>query len=234
MKISTNLKSSLKMLVTAVTLSAVLTSCSKDFDNTPAPPISGLNVIHASPTTEKLDFLVGNTKGNREDLDFGMKMGYFNLYSGISTITAVKKGSTTTLVTDKFTFAPERGYSLFLIGKVDSLKFLMVKDSLVVPASGKARVRFVNVSPDAPALNLSVAAATTDLFTDKAYKQYSDFTTIDAADKVTFTAKNKVTGAVEATLTDAKIEAGRNYTIWVKGYKAATDNTKLGLTIFAH
>ncbi len=222
------------MLFTAVTLSAVLASCSKDFDDTPAPAVSGLNVIHASPTTEKLDFYVNSTRGNNEDLDFGKKLGYFNLYSGTSKISIAKKGSTTTLVSENFTFAPERGYSLFMIGKVDSLKFLMVKDSLIVPASGKARVRFVNVSPDAPVLNLAVAGATTDLFTDKAYRQYSDFTTIDAAEKVTFTAKNKVTGAVEATLTDAKIESGRNYTIWVKGYKAATDITKLGLTIFTH
>lgn len=234
MKISTNLKSSLKMLFAAVTLSAVLASCAKDFDDTPAPAVSGLNVINASPSTEKLDFYVNNTRGNNEDLDFGKKLGYYNLYSGASKISIAKKGGTTILVSDNYTFAPERGYSLFLIGKVDSLKLLMVKDSLVVPASGKARVRFVNVSPDAPSLNLAVAGATTDLFTDRAYKQYSEFTTVDAAEKVTFTAKNKITGAVEATLTDAKLESGRNYTIWVKGFKAATDNTKLGLTIFAH
>ncbi|MGN7202709.1 DUF4397 domain-containing protein [Pedobacter sp. SAFR-022] len=234
MKISTNLKSSFKMLFAALTLSAVITSCSKDFDNTPAPAVSGLNMINASPTTELLDFYVNNTRGNNENFGLGKKLGYYNLYSGTSKISITKKGSQTTLASENFNFAPERGYSLFVIGKVDSLKFLMVKDSVSMPASGKANVRFVNVSPDAPALNLAVGTAATDLVTDKAYKQYSEFTTIDAAPKVTFTAKNKATGAVEATLADVEIKSGATYTIWVKGLKAATDSTKLGLAIFTH
>jgi hypothetical protein len=234
MKISTNLKSSFKMLLAAVTLSAVVTSCSKDFDNTPAPSVSGLNMIHASPTAEKFDFFVGNTRGNNEDFFLGKKLGYYNVYSGTSKISITKKGSQTALASENFNFAPERGYSLFVIGKLDSVKFLMVKDSVSLPASGKANIRFVNVSPDAPALNLAVGTAATDLVTDKAYKQYSEFTTIDAATKVTFTAKNKATGAVEATLPDVEIKSGSTYTVWVKGLKAATDSTKLGLAIFRH
>ena len=234
MKISTNLKSSFKMLFAALTLSAVITSCSKDFDNTPAPAVSGLNMINASPTTELLDFYVNNTRGNNENFGMGKKLGYYNLYSGTSKITVTKKGSQTALAAESFNFTPERGYSLFVIGKVDSLKFLMVKDSVSLPAAGKANVRFVNASPDAPALNLAVGTAAIDLVTDKAYKQYSEFTTIDAATKVTFTAKNKATGAVEATLPDVEIKSGLTYTIWVKGLKAATDSTKLGLAIFTH
>lgn len=222
------------MLFAALTLSAVLTSCSKDFDNTPAPAVSGLNVIHAAPTTELLDFYVNNARGNNENFGLGKKLGYYNLYSGTSKISIAKKGSQTALASENFNFEPERGYSLFVIGKIDSLKFLMVKDSVSMPASGKANVRFVNVSPDAPALNLSVGTSATDLVTDKGYKQYSEFTTIDAAPKVTFTAKNKATGAVEATLSDVEIKSGLTYTIWVKGLKAATDSTKLGLAIFTH
>lgn len=225
------------MLIAALTLSAVLTSCAKDFDNTPAPAVSGLNVIHASPTAEKFDFFVGSTRGNNQDFFFGKKLGYFDLYSGTSKITIAKKGTTTALTTDNFTFQPQLGYSLFVIGKVDSLKFLMVKDSLTRPAIGKANIRFVNVSPDAPALNLAIvdaAADTKDIFTDKAYKQYSDFSTVNASEKVTFVVKNKTTGVVEATLPNVKIESEKIYTIWAKGLKAATDSTKLGLAIFTH
>jgi hypothetical protein len=234
MKISTNLKSSFKMLFAGLALSAVMASCSKDFDNTPAPAVSGLNVIHASPTTELLDFYVNNARGNNENFGFTKKLGYYNLYSGTSKVTITKKGSQTPLAAESFNFQPERGYSLFVIGKLDSIKFLMVKDSVSLPGTGKANVRFVNASPDAPALNLSIAGSATDLVTDKAYKQYSEFTTVDAASKVTFTAKNKATGAVEATLPNVTIEAGGTYTIWVKGLKAASDSTKLGLAIFTH
>ena len=222
------------MLFAGLALSAVLASCSKDFDNTPTPAVSGLNVIHASPTTELLDFYVNNARGNNENFGFSKKLGYYNIYSGSSKLTVTKKGSLTPLAAQDFNFQPERGYSLFVIGKVDSLKFLMVKDSVSLPGTGKANIRFVNASPDAPALNLSLAGSATDLVTDKAYKQYSEFTTVNAASKLTFTAKNKATGAVEATLPNVTIEAGATYTIWVKGLKTATDSTKLGLAIFTH
>jgi hypothetical protein len=234
MKISTNLRSSFKMLFAGLALSAVLASCSKDFDNTPAPAVSGFNIIHASPTTELLDFYVNNTRGNNKNFGFTQRLGYFEVYSGTSKITITKKGNGTPLIGENFNFQPERLYSLFIVGKVDSLKYLMVKDSVSLPASGKANIRFVNASPDAPALNLSVGTATTDLVTDKAFRQYSEFTSVDAASKVTLTAKNKTTGAIEATLPNVNIEAGRTYTVWAKGLKAATDSTKLGLAIFTH
>lgn len=225
------------MLFAALGLSVALTSCMKDFDNTPAPAVSGLNFIHASPTSEKLDFFVGTSRGNNQDFFFGKKLGYFDLYSGSNKVSVAKKGGTNVLYSENVNLQPQLGYSLFLIGKVDSLKFLLVKDSLSLPATGKANVRFVNVSPDAPALNLGImdlATDSKDLFTDKAYKQYSEFATINSGDKITFTAKNKVTGVVEATLPNVKIESGRTYTIWAKGLKAATDSTKLGLAIFTH
>lgn len=222
------------MLFAAVAVSALLVSCSKDFDDTPAPAVSGLNIIHAVPTTELFDFFVDNTRANNEDFGFTKKLGYYNLYAGERQLSITKKNSGTSILSEKFTFEPERGYSLFIIDKFESPKFLLVRDSVSLPASGKANVRFINLSPDAPVLNLAVAGAATDLVTDKAYKQYSEFTTIDAAQRVTFNVKNKETGAIEATLPDVDIVSGRTYTIWVKGLKAATDNNKLGLAIFTH
>jgi hypothetical protein len=110
----------------------------------------------------------------------------------------------------------------------------MVKDDLTAPASGKARVRFVHLSPDAPAFNLAIAGKDTDLFTDKSFKGYTDFVDIDPAEKVTFNVKNKVNGAIAASIADVKIEANKIYTVWVKGLVAATDNTKLGVEVFVH
>jgi hypothetical protein len=234
MKISTNIKSSLKMLFAAVTVSAVLVSCSKDFDNTPAPSVSGVNIIHATPTTESLDFFVDNTRANSEEFSFGKKLGYYSLYSGSRQIAVSKKNTSTPLLTEKFNLQPERVYSLFIYDKLETPKFLLVKDSASAPGNGKANVRFINLSPDAPVLNLAINGSATDLFTDKAFKQYSEFKTIDAGEKVTFNVKNKETGLVETSLPDIKIESGKTYTIWVKGLKAATDATKLGLTIFTH
>lgn len=214
-------------------ISIALASCSKDKDYTPAP-ISGLNVIHASPTAEKLDFFVENTRANNTDFAFGNKMGYLNLYSGLRRLVTTKKNSSTPLLTENFTLEDQKIYSLFIYDKLDVIKYLMIKDEITAPASGKAKIRFVHLSPDAPALNLNIGGKDTDLFTDKSFKGYTEFVDIDPADKVTFNVKNKADGTLAVKIEDVKIEANKVYTVWVKGLKASTDDTKLAVAVFAH
>ncbi|MES2457643.1 MAG: DUF4397 domain-containing protein [Bacteroidota bacterium] len=224
----------IKALISLAILSCSLASCSKDDDNFTPPEISGLSVIHASPTTEKLDFYVENTKANTSDFAYTNKIDYLNLYSGNRKLVVTKKGLTTPLLSENFTLEAQKGYSLFVYDKFDVLKLLLLKDDLTAPAATKAKVRFVHLSPDAPALNLAVAGKETDLFTDKSFKGSTEFVSIDPAEKVTFNVKKKADNAVVATLADVKIEAGKIYTIWVKGLVAATDDTKLGAVIFTH
>jgi hypothetical protein len=233
MNILTNVNSTFKILFSALTLSAVMMSCTKDQDYIPAPEVSGLNVIQASPTTEKLDFLVENTVANTSDLTFASKIGYLNLYSGVRKLTVTKKGSTAPIFSSSVTFKPQTAYSLFIVGKLDTAKFLILKDSASLPAAGKANIRFVHLSPDAEALSLNVLGKTENLFPAKLYRQYTTFVTVDAGDKVSFNVKDSA-GNIISTLVDAKIEQGKSYTIWVKGLKAATDDTKLGVAIYTH
>lgn len=233
MKILKQFKATSKVLVAAITLSVVLVSCSKD-DQAPQDQISGLSVVHASPNAEKFDILLDTKKVNTADFAFTNKIDYLNVISGNRKITITKKGLTTPLFADTMTLKPNVGYSLFVIDKLEVLKYLLLKDDLTVPATGKARIRFVNLSPDAPALNLAIAGKTVDVFTNKQFKQFSDFESIDAAEKVTFNVKNKETGTLEASIADVKIESGKIYTIWVKGLKAATNDTKLGVAVYTH
>ncbi|TCC93720.1 DUF4397 domain-containing protein [Pedobacter frigiditerrae] len=222
-----------KALLAATALSLGLISCSKNDDYIP-PAISGISIIHASPTTEKLDVFINNTKISVNDFSFGTKMDYLNAYSGKRKFDVAKTGTTTSLKSQEFTLEPQEGYSLFVIDKLENINLLFLKDDFTQPAAGKARIRFVNLSPDAEALNLAIAGSATDLFTNKAFKEYSTFESIDAAEKVTFNIKNKTTGANEVVLADVKIEAGKVYTLYAKGLKATADATKFGAAIFTH
>ncbi len=229
----------IKALVAIAALSVAIVSCSKDDNDYTPQPISGLSIYHASPTPEKLDIYVGNGKANDAaasyvDFAFGNKMEYLNVYSGERQVTVKKKGTDPSLLTDKFNFEPQIGYSLFIVDNLATVKFLMLKDDLTKPESGKARVRFVNVSPDAGALNLNIEGKDTDLFSNKLFKEYTTFEAIDAGDKVTFNVKNTTGGTLATKIQDVKIESGKIYTIWVKGLKAATDDTKLGVVVSEH
>lgn len=229
MKISTTYKA----ILAAVTLSLGLLSCSKNTDYEPVD-ISGLSIIHASPTTEKLNVYVDNGLATFNEFSFGSKVDYLNAYSGNRKFDITKAGTNTSLKTEQLTLEPQIGYSLFVVDKLENIKFLLIKDDLTKPATGKARIRFVNLSPDAGALSLAINGQTTDLFTNKAFKEYSTFENIDAADKVTFNVKNATTNELETSLADIKIESGKIYTIYAKGLKATIDQTKFGAAIFTH
>nr|WP_068890187.1 DUF4397 domain-containing protein [Pedobacter panaciterrae] len=234
MKISNKFKAISKTLVAAVTISAVLVSCSKDkVDYTPQP-ISAMDVIHASPTTEKLDFYIGESKVNTDDFAYTNRIEYKQIYSGEREMKITKKGSSTSVLTEKLKLANQMAYSLFIIDSFDKVKFLLVKDSVTMPGAGKAKLRFINLSPDAPALSLSIVGKDVPVATNKLFKEYSNFESVDAGDKVTFKIKDG-TGADIATLVDQKIENGKVYTVWAKGLKTATtEEMKVGAAIFAH
>ncbi|WP_199118635.1 DUF4397 domain-containing protein [Pedobacter sp. ASV28] len=230
MKISFNYKA----LIAAVALSTGLFSCSKlDKDYEPIQ-VSGLSIIQASPTLEKLDVYVDNTKATGLDFSFGDKTDYLSAYSGNRVFNVTKKGNSNSLKGAQATLKPQIGYSLFVIDKLENINFLLLEDDLSKPATGKAKIRFVNLSPDAGALNLSINGATSDLFTNKLFKEYTTFQDIDPAEQMTFNVKDQATGTVVTVLANVKIEVGKVYTLYAKGLKANTDDTKFGATVFVH
>jgi hypothetical protein len=223
-----------KTLLTALAITLGLSSCMKDdFENTPIS-ISGLSLVQASPTTEKLDVYIDNTRASIDDFVFGNKMDYLRAYSGDRTVTVTKKGLTTRLTSDVVKMVPDSAYTVFVVDKFEAIDLLTLRDDLATPAAGKAKIRFVNLSPDGGALNLAINGVATDLVDNKAFKEFSAFLPVDAAESITFNVKNKANGAVEATISAVKIEAGKIYTIYAKGLKANADDTKFGAAIFTH
>lgn len=227
-------RKSIAALVTLLALSSVFFSCSKINDDYQPVEVSGLNIIQASPTLELLDVFVDGQRANGSEFEFGTKIGYLSAYSGSRTFNVTRRGSLTSLKSLQYTLKPKLGYSLFLVNALANVDYLMLEDNLEKPAAGKAKVRFINLSPDAGNLNLNVNGAATDVVTNKAFKESSDFIVIDAADNVTFNIKNTSDNAVATSLSPFKVEDGKIYTIYAKGLKANNDDTRFSAKIFVH
>lgn len=227
-----------KAIAAALTFSVFslgLVSCSKMDNNYEPIQVSGLNVIQASPTTELLDVYVDNSRANQNvDFEYGNKIGYLSAFSGNRVFNVTKKNSTTSLKSLQHTLKPQIGYSLFVVNKLENIELLMLEDNLEKPATGKAKIRFVNLSPDGGALSLNVNGAATDLSTNKAFKEFSTFDAVDVADNVTLNIKNATSGVVETTLTGVKLEEGKIYTVYAKGLKANTGDTGFSAKMFVH
>lgn len=220
-------------IIVAFILSVLFVSCAKD-SNEPVIDVSGLSIVNASPSTEKLDVYVDNTKvTNSSGFGFGDKIDYLSAYSGNRRMTITRRDSNVPLKTELFALEPQFGYTLFIIDRFADIKFMLLPDNLTKPVKGKASVRFANLSPDSEPLTLSVENKTA-FITNISFKDYSNAILVDIGDKVTFEVREHRTGNLVLSLPDVKIEDEKIYTIYVKGLKAATDETKLGVAIYTH
>ncbi|RZL44598.1 MAG: DUF4397 domain-containing protein [Pedobacter sp.] len=233
MKIANNFKSISKAFIAILTLSVALVACKKD---DPQPQqISGLKVINAFADTLSLDFVVDQTIINSNPFKYNVKSSYLNLYPGTRTIGIAKRKANKFLASQTFSLAQGKGYSFFVLDTLstNTKKFLLIEDDLSDPAADKAKVRFINLSKDAPALNLGIEGKDTDLFTNKAFYEYTTFSSVDPGESVTFNIKENTT--VKATVPNVKIEKGKIYTIYAKGLKDATiDSLKFRGDIYTH
>jgi len=219
-------------IIVAFIISIVFTSCAKK--DSPLIDVSFLSIVNASPSTEKLDLYVDNTKvTSGGDFIFGSKIDYLTAYSGSRRMTITRKDLTVPLKSELFILEPQFGYTLFIIDRFTDIKFMLLPDNLTKPPKSRASVRFANLSPDSEPLTLNVEGNPA-IITNVSFKDYSNAILVNTGDKVNFEIREHRTGNLVASLSDIKIEEEKIYTIYVKGLKAATDETKLGAAIYTH
>lgn len=108
----------------------------------------------------------------------------------------------------------------------------MLTDDLTAPASGKAHVRFVHLSPNAPAVDVAVTGGAV-VFGNKSFKDYTAFTPLDAG---TYNLEVRVAGTstVALPLPGITLQAGKIYTVFAKGFLGGTGSQALGAQIIAN
>jgi hypothetical protein len=208
----------------------VLSSCLKDLSGDEPQNASALNVVNASPGPLVINFFLNNNLVNGPSLGYGQESTYLLTTSGTKKFDAATGGTFNSLVADTISLENDKYYSIFIAGENNSLSTLLTEDDLSAPPSGKAKVRFINLSPDGGTFALSVKTGAT-LFQNQAYKTASAFTVIDPGAYM-FELRN-LENAVEHEAS-LDVVAGKIYTVWVGGLKDGVDNLDLRLLIRAN
>lgn len=194
-------------------------SCSKD--EVPVQEYAFLNITNTSPTLSTFNIYIDQTRINTQGaVDFGGNSGYMPLIPGTHSIKFTTASSTESLITKSINFEVNSVSSLFLIDRGTNMDFLTIKDELGSLNSTKAFVRFINLSPDAPALNLAVKDGQV-IISDKTYKTTSAFIEVEPKSYV-LEIKDKATSATKATLESFEFKAGKSYTVIATGLLAPT------------
>jgi len=206
-----------------------LSSCEDDEKITYANVL----VTHASPDAPGVDLLIDDVKVNTQPLTYPNNTGYLDAETGTRNIKVNVAGTSTTVINGDLDLEVDKYYSVFAIDQVSEITALVLVDDLTMPATGKAHVRFVHLSPDAPAVDVAVASSGAVVFSDIAFKESTVFTPLDAG---TYNLDVRVAGTstVALVLDPITLQAGKIYTVFAKGFLAGTEAQALGAEIIVN
>ena len=199
------------MLVNAVLVLALLLSV-------PAFAQSGprVRVIHASPDAPAVDVWANGQIAFR-NAPFKGITAYATVGQGMNNFQVVPTGATEPVVIEAdLDLQNNTDYSIIALNTLDSIEPLVLVDNNAQPAAGKAHVRFVHASPDAPAVDIAVAGGGPVLFGNIPFKGVGDYLPVDAG---TYNLEVRVAGTetVALSVPGLRLEDGVVYTIFAMG-----------------
>jgi len=219
-------------LAVAALAALALTGCGKD-ENNPVAPVTSARVmaVHASPDAPAVDLLVDGAVAGT-GLAFPNYTAYLTVPSGSRNLKVRVSGTTTDVIDANLPVGAGVNYSVFAVDVVANIGPLVLTDDLAAPASGKTHVRFIHLSPDAPAVDVAVQGGPV-LFANRAFKQSTAFTPVDAG---TYDLEVRLAGTttVVLPLNGIALQPGRIYTVFAKGLASGSGAQALGAQIIAN
>jgi hypothetical protein len=193
-------------------------------------------IVHASPDAPSVNIsLDGAVVTALGALDFKKSTGYTALPAGKDIKVGLRvPGAATDAFSKTLNLAKDKNYTVLAINKLANIDYLAFEDDLSAPAAGKARVRFIHASPDAPAVDIYVKGTTpTKIFNAATFKSGSAI----EAGAGTIDLEVRLAGGTTAVLTvpGVTLVAGKIYTIFAYGLVATTVPAQgLGAAIIAN
>ncbi|MBK7092546.1 MAG: DUF4397 domain-containing protein [bacterium] len=218
------------MLLAAVSM--VMISCSDD-DNPVVPTDKAtVMVVHASPNAPAVDLLVDNNVAG-SGLAFPNNTAYLSVDAGTRNVKVNVAGTSTTVINADLSLTANESYTVFAVDSVSKISTVVLNDNLAAPAAGKAHVRFVHLSPNAPAVNITLTNGTI-VFGNNAFKQATDFTPLDAGTYDLQVRDAATNNTVVLDLPGIALTNGKIYTVFAKGFLGGTGAQALGAQIIVN
>ena len=236
---SKNVLKFLKISLSAIAMSVALifTGCKDDEEEVVTPgvtvptPKAKVLVVHASPDAPGVGLLVDDVLINTTALVYPTNTGYLSVDAGIRNIKVDVFGDTTTVINANISLLANQNYSVFAGNSVADITAYVLTDDLTPPATGTAHVRFVHLSPDAPAVD--VLADGEVLLGNTSFSGYTSFTPVEAG-PYAITVEVASTGAEALNLGNITFEEGKIYTVFAKGFLNGTGAQALGAEIIVN
>ncbi|MFI5452491.1 DUF4397 domain-containing protein [Pedobacter sp. UC225_61] len=191
-----------------------LFSCKKDMviSNEVVEGEAKIKLVNASHTASAIDFYLDNVKVNPQAIGFGEGSDYLKIPSGTKNASF---SNTSENASAEVIFVPTLSYTSFYVeDKSNKGEVLTFEDNLGTTPSGKANVRFINLSPYfTNAVNVNLTGNVL-LINSLPFKEASSYFSIDP----TIDLRVSILGAGGfKVISGTEFEAGKIYTIWFSG-----------------
>jgi hypothetical protein len=190
-----------------------------------------LRVLHASPDAPAVDVYVDGSKAI-SNLAFGAITDYVPVPAGNHAVKVfpTSANGTGTPVIDVPSLAVEAGkdYTVAAGGKVANIEAKVFVDNNAAPAAGKAHVRVVHLSPDAPNVDIFAQGAGV-VVPNLAFKAASDYLPL-AAGSYNLEVRGAGSSTAVLSLPNTNLEAGKVYTAFALGLAGGEPALSVKLT----
>jgi len=175
-----------------------------------------VRVVHASPDAPAVDVWVNGAVAF-SNAPFQGITDYAKLEPGSYQVQVSPAGATEPIVIDaNLDLAAQTDYTVVAVGMLADIEPLVLIDNNSAPEAGKAHVRFVHASPDAPAVDIAVANGGPVLFANVPFKGVGDYLPVDAG---TYDLEARIAGTdtVALSVPGVMLDEGTVYTIFAMG-----------------
>jgi LPXTG-motif cell wall-anchored protein len=175
-----------------------------------------VRVVHASPDAPAVDVWVNGSVAF-SNAPFKGITDYAALAPATYNVQVTPTGATEPVVIEAdLALDANTDYTVVAVGLLANIEPLVLVDNNSAPAAGKAHVRFVHASPDAPAVDIAVAGGGPVLFSNVAFKGVGDYLPVDAG---TYDLEVRVAGTetVALSVPGVALADGTVYTIFAMG-----------------
>jgi LPXTG-motif cell wall-anchored protein len=180
-----------------------------------------VRAVHASPDAPAVDVWVDGSPAFK-NAPFKGVTAYAMLSPGMHNFQIVPAGATEPVVIEAdLDLQPETDYTILAVNTLDSIEPVVLVDNNGLPAEGKAHVRFIHASPDAPAVDIAVTGGPV-LFSGIPFKGVGDYLPVDAG---TYDLEARVSGSdtVALSLPGITLQEGTVYTVYAMGFAGGSE-----------
>ncbi|MGE9314113.1 DUF4397 domain-containing protein [Niabella sp. CJ426] len=201
---------------------------------------ASVGIVHASAGVPALDIAFDNSRLGVTTFNYTDRIDYLPVKPGNRSfrIYSASTSTATPIFSKNLVFEAPKSYTVFITDTASKMDAVLIRDSTRAAGSDSVRIRFANMSPDAPALDLYVKDNPTPIATNITYKNAGEFFSHKVASNIQFEVRATGQSTLLATsepVTLSKVNSNF-YTIWSGGYVNGNQaaGTRINIDWFAH